>query len=74
MKMCTMDAFVVAVLDGYEFQYSETSTLMPIAASFEYLISEFIHRFKRPWDPTTFLYNIIPTKSNIEYKKQLSPL
>ena len=69
MKMCTMDAFGVAVLDGYEFQCSKTLTLMPIAASFDYLISEFSRRFKRPWDPTTFLYNIVPTKSNIEYRK-----
>ena len=68
MKMVTIDVFGLTILDGFDFQCSKQLKLMPLAASFEYLTAEFARRFHRPWDPTTFLYNI-PTASNLEFKR-----
>jgi len=68
MKCATVDAFGLAILDGFDFKCSQLLELQSLAVSFECLISEFVRRFQRPWDPTTFLYGI-PTASNREYER-----
>ncbi|VEU36302.1 unnamed protein product [Pseudo-nitzschia multistriata] len=68
MKCATVDVFGLAILDGFDFKCSKRLKLNPLAHSFEYLLAELVRRFRRPWDPTSFLYNI-PTTSNREYKR-----
>ncbi|KAG7362192.1 cytochrome P450 [Nitzschia inconspicua] len=68
MKMATMDVFGVAAFN-FDFRCTETLTLSPVAAAFEYLGKEYTRRLKSPWDIASWWYDL-PTPANRQYKRQ----
>jgi len=68
MKMATIDVFGLSSL-GYDLQSCETLQPSKVATAFDYLTDEFTHRMGKPWNITTWLYQI-PTTANVYHAKQ----